>query len=82
MGMWDLQKFNTFKSQHIHKRVKSESDTYLEEDDKTTPDFDNLMWLKVNRSRYLILSKIARDLLVVLISTVAFESALVQEVDF
>jgi len=75
MGMWDVQKFNAFKSQHIRKLVKSELDTYLEEEDKTTPDFDILMWWKVNRSRYLILSEIARDLLAVPVSTVASESA-------
>ncbi|KAH9780518.1 BED-type domain-containing protein [Citrus sinensis] len=75
MGMWDVQKFNAFKSQHIRKRVKSELDTYLEEEDKTTPDFDILMWWKVNRSRYPILSEIARDLLAVPVSTVASESA-------
>ncbi|KAK9184483.1 hypothetical protein WN943_024833 [Citrus x changshan-huyou] len=75
MGMWDVKKFNAFKSQHIHKRVKSKLDTYLEEEDKTTPDFDILMWWKVNRSRYPILSEIARDLLAVPVSTVASESA-------
>ncbi|KAH9686208.1 BED-type domain-containing protein [Citrus sinensis] len=75
MGMWDVKKFNAFKSQHIRKRVKSELDTYLEEEDKTTPDFDILMWWKVNRSRYPILSEIARDLLAVPVSTVASESA-------
>ena len=75
MGMWDVKKCNAFKSQHICKQVKSELDTYLEEDDKTTPDFDILMWWKVNRSRYPILSEIARDLLAILVSTVASESA-------
>ena len=70
-----MKKFNAFKSQHIRKRVKSELDTYLEEEDKTTPDFDILMWWKVNRSRYSILSEIARDLLAVSVSTVASESA-------
>ncbi|KAK9200273.1 hypothetical protein WN944_015470 [Citrus x changshan-huyou] len=75
MGMWDVQKINAFKSQHIRKRVKSELDTYLEEEDKTTSYFDILMWWTVNRSRDLILSKIARDLLAVPVSTVASEYA-------
>ncbi|KAH9668512.1 BED-type domain-containing protein [Citrus sinensis] len=75
MGMWDVQKFNAFKNQYIHKRVKSKLDTYLEEEDKTTPDFDILMWWKVNRSRYLIFSEITRDLLDVPVSIVASESA-------
>ena len=75
MGMWDMQKFNAFKSQHIRKRVKSELDTYLEEEDKTTLGFNILMWWKVNRSRYLILSEIARDMLAVSVSTIASESA-------
>ena len=40
MGMWDVKKFNAFKRQHICKQVKLELDTYLEEEDKTTLDFD------------------------------------------
>jgi hypothetical protein len=37
--------------------------------------FDVLLWWKTNSSRYQVLSKMARDVLAVLVSTVAFESA-------
>ena len=53
----------------------SRKDTYLEEEGMTNPDFDILMWWKVNRSRYPILYEIARDLLPIPVSTVASESA-------
>ncbi|KAJ9542181.1 hypothetical protein OSB04_028687 [Centaurea solstitialis] len=54
---------------------KSELEVYLNEstiDD--TDDFDILRWWKVNSERFPILSKVARDILVVPISTVASES--------
>ncbi|KAJ9547386.1 hypothetical protein OSB04_019929 [Centaurea solstitialis] len=54
---------------------KSELEVYLIEstiDD--TDDFDILRWWKVNSERFPILSKVARDILAVPISTVASES--------
>lgn len=54
---------------------KSELEVYLSEstiDD--TNDFDILRWWKVNSERFPILSKVARDILAVPISTVASES--------
>ncbi|KAJ9553189.1 hypothetical protein OSB04_017234 [Centaurea solstitialis] len=54
---------------------KSELEVYLNEstiDD--TDDFDILRWWKVNSERFPILSKVARDILAVPISTVASES--------
>ncbi|OMO61277.1 hypothetical protein COLO4_33486 [Corchorus olitorius] len=56
---------------------KSELDIYLaEEPDKVTEaDFDVLLWWKVNSPRFPILSSLAKDVLVVLVSTVASESA-------
>ncbi|KAK4403104.1 putative AC transposase [Sesamum angolense] len=56
--------------------VKSELDKYLGEDLKVfRKEFDILNWWKVNSRRFPIHSKIARDILVVPVSTVASESA-------
>ncbi|KAG5553647.1 hypothetical protein RHGRI_011517 [Rhododendron griersonianum] len=55
---------------------KSEVDKYLEEQcEKETSNFDILNWWKVNSSKYVILSKVARDVLAIPVSTVASESA-------
>ena len=43
--------------------------------DPDVEDFDILMWWKMNSSRYRVLSQIAYDVLAILVSTVAFESA-------
>ncbi|KAL0367736.1 UNVERIFIED_CONTAM: putative AC transposase [Sesamum radiatum] len=57
-------------------RVKSESEKYLCEDVEMHRDkFDILNWWKVNTQRFSILSKMARDVLAVSVSTVASESA-------
>ena len=40
-----------------------------------SPNFCILNWWKVNFSKYRLLSKVARDVLVIPLSTVAFESA-------
>ena len=42
------------------------------ENDKT---FNILVWWKYNTNKYSILSRLARDVLAVLVSTIAFESA-------
>ena len=50
---------------------------YLGEEslDPMTSEFDILLWWKNNASRYAILSMIAKDILVIHVSTVASESA-------
>ncbi|XP_017648042.1 zinc finger BED domain-containing protein RICESLEEPER 2-like [Gossypium arboreum] len=54
----------------------SELDKYLAEaNEDFVEDFDILLWWKVNSPRFPILSKMARDVLVIPISTVASESA-------
>ncbi|XP_031103227.1 zinc finger BED domain-containing protein RICESLEEPER 2-like [Ipomoea triloba] len=56
---------------------KTELEIYLSEEivEDENPDFDILNWWKINTSRFPILSQLARDVLVVPISTVASESA-------
>ncbi|KAL0383172.1 UNVERIFIED_CONTAM: putative AC transposase [Sesamum calycinum] len=57
-------------------RVKSELEKYLGEDVEMHRDkFDILNWWKVNTQRFSILSKMARDVLAVPVSTVASKSA-------
>ncbi|KAL0334041.1 UNVERIFIED_CONTAM: putative AC transposase [Sesamum angustifolium] len=67
---------NDFKSLRPGDVVKSELDKYLGEDlEVFQKEFDILNWWKVNSHRFPILSKIARDILAVPVSTVASESA-------
>jgi hypothetical protein len=47
---------------------------FLDRCEATTKEFDILLWWKVNAPKYPILAEIARDILVIHISTVAFES--------
>ncbi|KAH9745818.1 BED-type domain-containing protein [Citrus sinensis] len=61
-----------------NEEVKDELDTYLSE--KLVPfnveeEFDVLAWWKVNGGNYPILSQIARDILAILVTIVASESA-------
>jgi hypothetical protein len=56
--------------------VKSEVDKYLSEDNESdTKDFDIQKWWKANATRFPILSRLARDLLAIPITSVASESA-------
>ena len=55
---------------------KTELDKYLAEDpEEQSADFDILSWWKCNSARFPVLSKLARDILAIPISTVASESA-------
>ena len=56
--------------------VKSELDKYLSEDnEELSKSFDIMKWWKNNATRFPIMSRMARDLLAIPISTVASESA-------
>ncbi|CAA0806416.1 Zinc finger BED domain-containing protein DAYSLEEPER [Striga hermonthica] len=72
----DPSGYDLYASQRKRKSTKSELDLYLDEDVlPRTPDFDVLSWWNSNKGKYPILHKIARDILGIPISTVAFESA-------
>ncbi|KAL0340081.1 UNVERIFIED_CONTAM: Zinc finger BED domain-containing protein RICESLEEPER 2 [Sesamum radiatum] len=67
--------FQKFKTGGKSDVVKSELDKYLVGDlGVLRKEFDILNWWKVNSYRFSILSKIARDILAVLVSTVASEA--------
>ncbi|CAN1317252.1 Zinc finger BED domain-containing protein RICESLEEPER 2 [Linum perenne] len=72
--------FELFMSQHKRSRTSSvatELDHYLaEEIIPRAPDFDILLWWKLNGAKYLTLQRIARDFLAIPITSVASESAL------
>ena len=55
--------------------VKSEVDKYLSEDNEPDTGFDILKWWKANLTRFPILSRLARNLLVIPITSVASKSA-------
>jgi hypothetical protein len=56
--------------------TRTELDKYLAEDtEELTAEFDLLEWWKLNAPRFPVLSKMARDILAIPISTVASESA-------
>jgi hypothetical protein len=72
------------RSNDIIRPLKTDLDIYLEEDvfisesengEDSDANFNALVWWKSNALKYRILSKIARDLLAVPISTVASESS-------
>ncbi|CAN0920336.1 Putative AC transposase [Linum grandiflorum] len=73
------QGFDLFVSQRKRSRtlsVTAELDNYLNEDILPhQPDFDILMWWKINGPKYPILQNIAKDILAVPITSVASESA-------
>ena len=76
-----IKSYNNRFKQHLADKDsvenKSDLDRYLLEsfEDPDVEDFDILMWWKMNSSRYRVLSQIARDVLVILVSTVASEFA-------
>lgn len=70
---YDLAKFDSYMMQM--KRTKSSHalnklDHYLDDVLRRKDDFDILTWWKVQGGRYTILQFIARDLLVILVSTI------------
>ncbi|XP_075663256.1 zinc finger BED domain-containing protein RICESLEEPER 1-like [Castanea sativa] len=76
-----IKSYNNRFKQHLadedNVESKSELDRYLLESSKDpdVEDFDILKWWKMNSSRYQVLSQIARDVLAILVSTVASQSS-------
>ena len=76
-----IKSYNDRFKQHLvdedNVECKSELDRYLLESSKDldVEDFDIFMWWKTNSCRYRIISQIARDVLAILVSIVASESA-------
>ena len=71
-----FSKFKRYKKEIGREENKSELDRFLnEEDAKDDGDFDILIWWKLNRHRFPILSHMAHDVLAPPISTIASEFA-------
>ncbi|GAA0165153.1 hypothetical protein LIER_39924 [Lithospermum erythrorhizon] len=60
---------------HVETKSKCELTQYLNEPCENVGNLDILQWWKLNSIRYPILSKVARDVLAILVSTVASEQA-------
>ncbi|KAF7125028.1 hypothetical protein RHSIM_Rhsim12G0047200 [Rhododendron simsii] len=69
--------FDTYLEEEYSSVCSSEVDKYLGDlcERRDNPDFDILVWWKNNSNKYPILSKVARDVLAMPVSTVASESA-------
>ena len=75
-GLKDYDLYVIRKKRARTSSVKTELDVYLEEEVlPRSPDFDILLWWKLNGIKYPTLQAIARDVLAIPVSTVASESA-------
>ncbi|GKC93108.1 zinc finger BED domain-containing protein DAYSLEEPER-like protein [Tanacetum coccineum] len=71
----ELTDFNDFIMESASQQSKSELDQYLEESLlPRSHEFDVMAWWKLNEPKYPTLSKMARDILTLLVSTVDPES--------
>ena len=72
---WDVDEFEIFRSQNKRAMVtKSEFDRYLDEELlDATLNFDILAFWKMHTGQNPILADLAKDILAILVSTVAFE---------
>ena len=79
VGSDGLKKFDLFVIKKKRARtsyVRTELDVYLDEEVlPRSPNFDILLWWKLNGVKYPTLQAIARDVLAIPVSTVASESA-------
>ncbi|KAM3325636.1 hypothetical protein P3S67_000761 [Capsicum chacoense] len=74
-NMWQSQWEKYLEKEHDFDD-KSDLDNYLKDDVEKTKDFNILTWWKASSKKYPIVSRIARDVLPIPISTVASESVL------
>ncbi|KAL8471939.1 hypothetical protein ACS0TY_029252 [Phlomoides rotata] len=77
VGVASMSDFLTYASKKKRKPVRSELEQYLEKGilPPSASDFDLLTWWRLNKSKYPILSRIAKDILAIPVSIVASESA-------
>ncbi|XP_075636651.1 zinc finger BED domain-containing protein RICESLEEPER 2-like [Castanea sativa] len=76
ISSFDLFVNNSSSSSKKHRSARMKFDHFIDEGVlKRSEDFDILAWWKSNGLKYHILQRIARDILVILITTVASESA-------
>ena len=74
--LYDYDRYIVRKKNARTSTMKIELDHYLEEEVlPRSSDFDILMWWKLNELKYPTLQAIARDVLAIQISNIAFESA-------
>ena len=72
---WDDQ-FRLKMNKKCGEQQRSELDMYLKDDNEDDGlGFDILAWWKMKASKYHVISFMARDILVILMSIVSFESA-------
>ncbi|KAI4380462.1 hypothetical protein MLD38_006651 [Melastoma candidum] len=70
-----LNDFDVYIMETSGQHMKSELDQYLDENlSPRVPDFDVLGWWKTNKMKYPTLSKMARDILLIPVTTVPSES--------
>ena len=77
-----MEEFYKFSEEEDISQSKSELDVYLEEkphprknSDEDDDDFSILQWLKANSSKFQVHSRMAHDILAILVSSVASQSA-------
>ena len=71
-----LHKFDEHIATKDDNECTTDVDKYITEaSEKNREGFDILAWWKVNSTRYVILFEVARDVIAILVSTVASESA-------
>ena len=75
MSSFDLFVNNTSNTLRKHGSTRMEFDHFIDEGVlKRNEDFDILGWWKSNGLKYLILQRIAKDILVILVTTITSES--------
>ena len=76
MSFFDLFVNNSSSNSKKHGSTRMKFDNFIENGVlKTSEDFDILAWWKNNGLKYLTLQRIARDILAILVTIVALESA-------
>lgn len=72
-----ISKFKRKKTAKESAEIKNDVDRYLLDHCEaiTNEDFDILNWWRINGTKYPILSKLAKDVFAIQMSTMAFESA-------